>query len=50
VMTSSYSSHWKPNTESRPLYAGHRLHSIRIRLQANPKSQGSPWFWCLISE
>ena len=29
AMTGSRSSHWKPATESRPLYAGHRLHSIR---------------------
>ena len=29
VMTGSRSSHKKPDIESRPLYAGHRLHSIR---------------------
>ena len=29
MMTGSRSSHWKPSIESRPLYAGHRLHSIR---------------------
>jgi hypothetical protein len=27
-MTGSRSSHKKPSIESRPLYAGHRLHSI----------------------
>ena len=32
VMTGSRSSHKKPDTKSRPLYAGHRLHSLRNTL------------------